>query len=127
MRLLVLPVACVLSLLTGCGGPPPEVTPALVASAQQRWPDTTNEMLLRGRLVLTTRCTACHGVRQPADHQPKDWEAYVREMGPRARLDADQTKDLLRYLLAAQEQATHPVVQPPAVGQPVAGQPAAQP
>lgn len=124
MRLLVLPVLCsvmllAVALLTGCGGPPPEVTPALVAVAQQRWPDTSEEMLLRGRQVLTTNCTRCHGVRQPADHEPKDWDAYVREMGPRARLDEAQTKDLLRYLLAAQEQATHPIA-PVQAAQPAA-------
>jgi hypothetical protein len=90
-------------LLVSCGGPPPEVTPALVARAQRQSPGVTAESLERGRQVLLTKCTACHGVRQPADYSPTLWRGYIREMGPKALLDDGQAAELLRYVLTAQE------------------------
>ena len=92
--------------MDGCGDtPPPEVTPALMTVAQRQWPGITAEQLQRGRQTLMIRCTECHGLRQPVDHLPREWAAYLLEMGPKARLDERDTTELTRYLLAAREQA----------------------
>lgn len=106
MRLLVLLLTGFL--LASCGGPPPEVTPAMVARAQRQTPTVTTESLERGRQILLTKCTACHGVRQPADYSPTLWRGYIREMGPKALLDTGSMSDLLQYVLIAQEQAQDP-------------------
>ncbi len=104
---LVLLLAGLLSgLLTGCGEPP-VVTPELVAAAQRQWPTATAAQLLHGREVLMTKCTVCHGVRQPADHPPAVWQGYIEVMSPRAQLDDQQRADLLRYVLAGNELAGH--------------------
>lgn len=106
MRLLIVLVIGVgLFLLGSCGGPPPEVTPALVARAQRQTPSVSAESLVRGRHILLTKCTACHGVRQPADYSSTLWRGYIREMAPKALLDEGHASDLLQYVLAAQEQA----------------------
>ena len=91
-------------LLAGCGEPP-VVTPELVAVAQRQWPTVTAGELLQGREVLMTKCTVCHGVRQPADHPPAVWQGYIEVMSPRAQLDDQQRADLLRYVLAGNELA----------------------
>lgn len=103
MRLRVVVVVFVIlllaGLLVGCGDPP-VVTPELVAAAQRQWPTATAAQLSHGREVLMTKCTACHGVRQPADYSPAVWQGYLEVMSPRAQLDDQQRADVLRYVLA---------------------------
>ncbi len=100
-RLTVLFVA--VAALTACSAGAPPVTPELVTAAQKTWPDATNDEITHGRLLLTTRCTACHGVRGPADYHLSDWEYYLKEMGQRAKLDEIEAKALRRYVLTAHE------------------------
>ena len=100
LSVVVIFVSLLLScLLAGCGEPP-LVTPELVAVAQRRWPTVTAGELLHGREVLVTKCTTCHGVRQPADYPPALWQGYIEVMSPRAQLDDQQRTALLRYVLA---------------------------
>jgi cytochrome c5 len=102
MRRVVVLVALLVG-LAACGAAAPAVTPGLVTVAQRRWADTSADELSRGRQLLTTRCTACHGLRDPADHGPAEWEFYLKEMGQRAHLDTAEAQALQRYVLSARE------------------------
>lgn len=97
---LLLPIA----LLAGCGKPPPEVTPGLIVRAQARWPDATEATLVQGRTTFLTHCGRCHDHPDAARHDEAGWIYYMREMSPRAQLDADGQRDVLRFLIAAHDE-----------------------
>ena len=61
----------------------------------------STESLEAGRAVLATRCVSCHGLEPIAKYSENDWRRIVEGMGPRARLDAREERDLLAYLIAA--------------------------
>lgn len=97
---LLLPIA----VLAGCGQPPPEVTPGLVVRARARWPEASEASLSQGRTTFLSHCGRCHDHPDPARHDEKEWTYYVREMSPRAQLDADEQRDMLRFLIAAHDE-----------------------
>ena len=90
----------------------PRVTPELTAFAISRWPDTTQEGLLRGREILTTRCNRCHFTPDPKEEPLAEWPDWVRKMGRKSKLDADQQALVLRFILVARE-APPEVLDPP--------------
>jgi cytochrome c553 len=89
------------ALLAGCGGHAPPVDAALVAKAQALAPGATAASLDRGRELLVTACTKCHGIRTPSDYTLPEWQGYLREMAPKAELNEDQVAVLLRYITVA--------------------------
>lgn len=99
MRVLALVVVGLM--VSGCGAQIPPVTPNLVMTAQGRWPAATAASLASGREILTTRCAKCHRPPAPGNHSEDEWLYYLREMAPRAQLDAIQKDELTVFLLAA--------------------------
>ena len=90
--------------LSGCGQPPPEVTPGLAGRARAHWPEAAEATLRHGRETFLTHCGRCHSHPDPAHHDEKEWTYYVREMAPRAQLEADEQRDVLRFLIAAHDE-----------------------
>lgn len=88
-------------MVSGCGAQIPLVTPVMVTAAHGRWPAATSESLSRGREILTTRCAKCHRPPAPDSHSEDEWLYYLREMAPRAQLDATQKDELVTFLFAA--------------------------
>lgn len=97
---LLLPI----TLLAGCGKPLPEVSPGLVVRAQARWPEASEATLIQGRTTFLSHCGRCHEHPDPARHDERGWTYYVREMAPKAQLDAQQQRDVLRFLIAAHDE-----------------------
>lgn len=85
----------------GPGWVPPPVSPELLARGQARFPDVTAEQLARGRSLLVTRCSRCHGVPSPTAKPEARWPRIVERMGRKARLDAAGKQDVLRFVLVA--------------------------
>ena len=87
--------------LVGCGrAVAPMVTPADVARATERWPDTDDVELTAGRAVLLRSCGGCHLVPMPSDVAPAAWPGVLDEMAPEAGLEVDERQALERYLIA---------------------------
>lgn len=82
----------------GCAGqiPPPMDADAL--RAQARWPGTTVAELTQGRALYIDHCSGCHSLYRPASQRANDWAAIVNEMADRAKLDADRSHAVVRYL-----------------------------
>ncbi len=59
--------------------------------------------LVRGHAVLTSQCTACHGLQPVGRYSLKEWRDIVDDMSPRAKLNALQKSQLLAYVTAARE------------------------
>jgi mono/diheme cytochrome c family protein len=84
--------------MLACAGIVPPVTPDQVARAGQRWPDSSEATLRRGRRLYVARCSACHTLESPPDRSPEDWADHLDAMSPRARLTPQETTLILRYL-----------------------------
>lgn len=77
----------------------PPVSPALLRASR----GASSGTLENGRLILTTRCAACHRVYPVADYPSAKWKTILAEMAPRAKLDLAQHAAVLAYLNAAHD------------------------
>jgi hypothetical protein len=89
------------ALLAGCAGqlPPPTEADALRAATQ--FPGTTVGDLSRGRKLYVERCSACHALVRPEQKSPQEWPKLVQEMDERAKLGAQVSAEITRYLVVA--------------------------
>ncbi len=55
---------------------------------------------ISGRMVLMRRCDRCHGLPDAIQYTADRWESIVAVMAPKARLNRQQTFDVLSYLKA---------------------------
>jgi len=84
-----------------CAPALPVVTPALVGTARQRWPDAGTEDLERGRRLYVDRCSSCHSLHLPNEYPEAKWEEAIGEMQHRARLLPEEREAIRRFLLSA--------------------------
>jgi len=100
-------------LLCGCFGPsrknpqPPPVSASQTETATAHWSDTTRAELEQGRAVVVSSCIKCHGYPSPGDETPAEWPAVAKQMSKKAKLDAAQTRAVVRYLVSASEVDRH--------------------
>jgi hypothetical protein len=83
----------------GCAPVLPQPGPADARAAQVTYPGTTEADLERGRTAYVHRCGGCHRLHRPQELPPGRWPAIVAEMTERAKLPADEARDLGRYLV----------------------------
>jgi cytochrome c5 len=91
--------------VSACGFPPAGAVPgpvsaADVTKAQSKWPDATADSLEQGRQLFSSRCTKCHSLPDRGARSDERWPKILDVMGPRADLSPDQTKLVLRFVLA---------------------------
>ncbi|MDB6153639.1 MAG: hypothetical protein JWL90_2092 [Chthoniobacteraceae bacterium] len=91
--------ACAMA-IAGCagnGGVAPPVSPAM-AGVSHGVPAQTLE---QGRVIFTTRCTACHNAEPVGSRSVAEWSRVVDEMSLRTHLTVTQQQTLMAYLSAA--------------------------
>jgi mono/diheme cytochrome c family protein len=93
-------VALLLGLL-GCGGGIPRPDPAQLDRARARWPTMSTGELEEGYRLYVARCSGCHALHRPEEQDAAGWERILPRMAPRARLSADETERIRRYLASA--------------------------
>lgn len=84
--------------LSGCGSiepVAPPVTPALAAAAR-----ADEGELEHGRLIYTTRCTACHNAERIARYSRSQWAGILPRMSDEARLNDAQARAVTVYVMA---------------------------
>jgi hypothetical protein len=109
--------------LCACGAAfvAPPVTPQLVDVARSKWTDATPASLQRGHDTFVAGCGKggfCHQLKSPQAFPAEKWPRIVERMGKKARLDAAQQQDVLRFVLAVRElpppgPASAPTTAPP--------------
>ena len=73
---------------------------AELAIAQKTWPTATLQSLEEGRVIYTTKCNTCHGLKNIPNRTEASWKHEIDDMSPKAKLTA-QEKDLLtQYILS---------------------------
>ncbi|HVZ57789.1 MAG TPA: hypothetical protein VG870_14115 [Chitinophagaceae bacterium] len=53
-----------------------------------------------GKTVLSTKCTKCHGLKNPGDFTAQRWDGILKSMIPKAKLTDDEAKQVTAYVLA---------------------------
>jgi cytochrome c5 len=103
--ILTLSVACIALILTDCKTSKSTTAPAdtELAAAQKRWPDATTQSLQAGRTIYNEQCTRCHGAKPISQYSEQEWERIIGRMAPKAKLTADQTETLRRYILTSHD------------------------
>jgi cytochrome c5 len=86
-------------LALACAGALPPVTPALVERAVNRWPDSSEANLKRGRRLYVDRCSGCHSLVLPQEHDEDEWVEWLDAMQERARLTRQERELMQRYLV----------------------------
>ena len=84
--------------LSACGSlepVAPPVTPALAAAAKADAGE-----LEHGRLIYTTRCTACHNAERIARYNRSRWAGILPRMADEARLNDAQARAVAVYVMA---------------------------
>ncbi len=93
----VLFAGCV-AMLAGCGSiepTAPVVTPAMAALAK-----TDVGELELGRLIYTTRCTACHNAERVNRYSRTEWMGILPRMAEVSRLNEAQDRAVRAYVMA---------------------------
>jgi len=57
-----------------------------------------------GKNVFTTKCTSCHAAKNPGDYTFFRWENILRSMVPKAKLSAEEEKQVTAYIKANAKQ-----------------------
>jgi hypothetical protein len=78
-----------------------------VSVARLSDPSVSLADLSRGRTLYVERCGSCHALRDPASLPPPEWKHELDEMETKqgVRLEAADSRDILRYLSAVSDVA----------------------
>ena len=92
--------------LSGCEttagpGAPPITAATLAAGARQQ---ADPAMLTSGRSLYIGRCARCHALPAVAEHSAEQWPEIVSHMAKRSGLNAQQSRAVLAYVLAARQE-----------------------
>ncbi|HEY5948396.1 MAG TPA: hypothetical protein VIV40_23025 [Kofleriaceae bacterium] len=82
------------------GTMPAPIVDSTVEHARARWPEVTAESLARGRELFIARCRRCHVLPDRRAYSDERWPKILGTMGPRAKLDAVEQQQVLRFILA---------------------------
>ena len=80
---------------------PTTVTQGSVTWAAEKFPGSTESSLAAGRESFLAKCNGCHGYPDLLATSDEAWPAIVERMGSKSDLDAEKTKGVLQYVLAA--------------------------
>ncbi len=90
-----------LLLVPSCSGSAPRVDAAMVQRAQASDPPADQATLEDARAIYAARCGSCHDLPMPDSKPQAAWPHYLKTMAPKARLNAEQSRLVLEYVLAA--------------------------
>lgn len=83
----------------GCSAPAPNpaaAPPALPPGAGH--PQMTDPQIEAARALYIAKCSGCHRFYPPANYSAPEWDAWMRKMSRKARLQPDQEATLRAYL-----------------------------
>jgi mono/diheme cytochrome c family protein len=94
-------------LLSGCypkvGAAPGPLAAETVEVARAKWTDASPDALEVGRQAFLKSCDQCHGYPDVLAFPAEKWPAAAKRMGEKSKLDADQTENMTRFVLALRE------------------------
>ena len=101
---IAVPIAMIVGLLAGCFPKASTVIMSLpVESKEQIIARYDERQLQEGKAIFASRCTHCHGLKDPASRDAAAWNKILKRMIPMAKLDDAQWQLVRAYLLANRE------------------------
>ncbi|HTA28578.1 MAG TPA: hypothetical protein VK809_12370 [Bacteroidia bacterium] len=79
-----------------------------VSIARVHWPGTTRDELNEGYSIFNDKCTDCHETKNPQDFTVDEWNVLMHQMGRKAKLDSNQYKLVIHYILTKREAVLGP-------------------
>lgn len=73
---------------------------AELAIAQKTWPSATLQSLEEGRVIYTTKCNTCHGLKNIPNRSESSWKHEIDDMSPKAKLTAKEKELMTQYILS---------------------------
>lgn len=64
------------------------------------------ETLEQGRQTYTASCNRCHGYPEVQKYSEEEWHPIMERMGKKAKLTAEQTELVTRYVIALRASST---------------------
>lgn len=89
--------------LAQCSTLPKAPTEVEFAVAQKKWTEVKMEDITDGHTIYTTRCNTCHGLKKISDYDEATWGKLIDAMAPNAKLTAEETGKLRKYIYSARE------------------------
>lgn len=79
----------------------PATTTESSASATETTAGNTEHASLveQGKIVYTTRCNRCHGLKDVTAFTTTRWDGILKNMIPKAKLDATQAQQVTAYVM----------------------------
>lgn len=78
----------------------PATTTEASASASETAGNTEHASLVeQGKIVYTTRCNRCHGLKDVTAFTTTRWDGILKNMIPKAKLDATQAQQVTAYVM----------------------------
>jgi hypothetical protein len=71
--------------------------------AQKLFPDISLNDLTKGHELYTTKCTKCHGAKNPANFTAEEWPKILSKMAPKAKLSDEEKTLVNQYFLVTRE------------------------
>ena len=62
--------------------------------------ETTANMIRQGQTIYTTKCVKCHGLKNTKEFTKLEWDGIIKEMAPKAKLNAEETASVTAYVKA---------------------------
>ena len=62
--------------------------------------ENSPEAIAAGKILFETRCNRCHDLKSPEAYTIDRWTIILQTMGPRARLNEDQAKQVRSFVRA---------------------------
>jgi hypothetical protein len=91
--------------ITGCfpkpGVAPGPLSEVVLASAQERWPDSSPESLEKGRQIFLASCDSCHSYPDMAYYPEEKWPTIMKRMGHKSDLSDADWALALQFVLVA--------------------------
>lgn len=71
-----------------------------LTAAKTKFADVTMDQLSKGHSIYFGACTKCHGSKNIARRDEKEWTEVLNEMAPKAHLEADEKEAVWRYIMS---------------------------
>jgi hypothetical protein len=71
--------------------------------AQKNWPTASLQSLEEGRVIYTSKCNTCHGLKNIPNRSEDSWKHEIDDMAPKAKLNTKEKDLLTQYILSTRE------------------------
>ncbi len=77
-----------------------EPTEENVTAAKTKFPDVTLDVLKKGHAIYYGACTRCHGAKNIARRDEKEWVGIMDDMAPKANLTPIEKDAVWKYIMS---------------------------